>query len=216
MEYEPRKNDHGLPFSPIAACIVPRPIGWLSTLSKNGTANLAPFSFFNGVGYNPPTVVVCPNGPHSEGGEKDTPVNIEETGEFVFNLATYPLREQMNLSAGQVARDVDEFDAARLTKAPSRLVQPWRVAESPIHFECRHIQTVLLPSWTEYSLRAIFGEIVMVHIDDGLIVDGRVSMERLQPLARLGYRDYARLGEIFEMPLPEFDRLLTPAQPHST
>lgn len=213
MRYEPRNNDHGLPHNPFAACIVPRPIGWVSTVSAAGVPNVAPFSFFNGVGYAPPTVVVCPNGPHADGGEKDTPVNIAATGEFVVNVATFPLREKVNLTGAQLGRGEDEFGHAGLTAIPSALVRPPRVAESPIHLECRHIQTVELPSWTAHPLRAVFGEVVMVHIDDALIVDGRISMERLQPLMRLGYQDYATLGRIFEMPLPEFGRLLRPATP---
>jgi len=216
MEYTPAKDDHGLPFSPLSACLVPRPIGWISTLSAAGVPNLAPFSFFNGVGYNPPTVMVCPNGPHGEGGEKDTPTNIAATGEFVVNIATVPLREKLNITGMPHPRAVDEFEAAGLTRQAASVVRPWRVAESPIHLECRHLTTVLLPSWTPHPLRAVFGEVIHVHIADRLIVDGRVSMERLQPLARLGYQEYCTLGEIFEMPLPEFDRLLTPAAPDRT
>ncbi len=213
MDYTPAKDDHGLPFSPFSACLVPRPIGWISTLSADGVPNLAPFSFFNGVGYAPPTVVVCPNGPHAEGGEKDTPVNIAATGEFVVNIATLALREKVNVTGMAHPRAADEFAAAGLGRAPAAAVRPWRVAESPIHLECRHLSTVLLPSWTAHPLRAIFGEVVHVHIADEMIVDGRVSMERLQPLARLGYQDYCTVAGIFEMPLPEFDRLLTPAMP---
>ena len=213
MEYTPARDDHGLPFSPFSACLVPRPIGWISTLSADGVPNLAPFSFFNGVDYAPPTVVVCPNGPHAEGGEKDTPVNIAATGEFVVNVATLDLAEKLNVTGMAHPRQVDEFAAAGLTATPSAVIRPPRVAESPIHLECRHLTTVLLPSWTAHPLRAVFGEVVRVHIDDGLIVDGRVSMEKLRPLARLGYQDYCGLGEVFEMPLPEFDRLLRPEMP---
>lgn len=212
MDYEPAKGDHGLPFSPFSACVVPRPIGWVSTVSADGIPNLAPFSFFNGVGHAPPTVVFCPNGPHAEGGEKDTAVNIAATGEFVVNIATWPLREKMNLSAQTLPRAADEFAHAGLTAAPSRMVAPPRVAESPIHLECRHIRTVELPSWTDHTLRAVFGEVVLIHIDDGVIRDGRVDMGLLQPIARLGYQDYATMGEIFAMPLPEFGRLLDPAR----
>lgn len=208
MDYSTSRNDHGLPFSPFSACIVPRPIGWISTVSTDGVANLAPFSFFNGVGYNPPTVVVCPNGPHAEGGEKDTPVNIAATGEFVVNIATYALRDRLNVTAQSHARAVDEFETAGLTKAPSKVVRAPRVAESPINLECRLIQEVLLPSTTDHPLRAIFGEVVHVHIADEIIVDGKVSIERLDPLARLGYQEYCRIGERFTMPLPEFQRLL--------
>jgi len=209
--YEPRRNNHGLPFNPFSACLVPRPIGWTSTVNKAGQVNLAPFSFFNGVGYTPPTVVLCPNGPHSAGGQKDTVVNIEETGEFVINMATYPLRKAVNTSGTSFPREVNEFDRAKVTQAPSTLVRPPRVAESPINLECRHLQTVRLPSYDPaYPLHAIFGEVVGVHIADRCIVDGRVDIGRTEPIGRLGYMDYVRVTETFEMVLKEMEVLTMP------
>ena len=211
MFYEPRKDDHGLPFNPFSACIVPRPIGWTSTINTAGDVNLAPFSFFNGVGYNPPTIVLCPNGPHSEGGQKDTVVNIRETSEFVINLATWPLRGAVNTTGTSFPRDVNEFERARLASVPSHLVRPPRVAKSPINLECRHLQTVELPSYDpDYPLHAIFGEVVGVHIADDCIVDGRVSFERTEPIGRLGYMDYVRVTETFEMVLKEMEVLTKP------
>lgn len=211
MFYEPRKNDHGLPFNPFSACIVPRPIGWTSTINSAGDVNLAPFSFFNGVGYNPPTIVLCPNGPHSEGGQKDTVVNIRETGEFVINLATWPLREAVNTTGTSFPRDVNEFERAQLASAPSSLVRPPRVAASPINLECKHLQTVELPSYeADYPLHAIFGEVVGVHIADECIVDGRVDFGRTEPIGRLGYMDYVRVTDTFEMILKEMEVLTKP------
>ena len=211
MFYEPRKTDHGLPFNPFSTCIVPRPIGWTSTINSAGDVNLAPFSFFNGVGYNPPTIVLCPNGPHSEGGQKDTVVNIHETGEFVISLATWPLREAVNTTGTSSPRKVNEFEHAQLASAPSTLVPPPRVAASPINLECRHLQTVELPSYdADYPLHAIFGEVVGVHIADDCIVDGRVDFGRTEPIGRLGYMDYVRVTDTFEMILKEMEVLTKP------
>lgn len=214
MFYEPRKDNHGLPFNPLSACIVPRPIGWISTISAGGVPNLAPFSFFNGVGYTPPTVVFCPNGPHSEGGQKDTVLNVEATDEFVVNIATSKLRERLNISGMSFPRAVSELEEAGLATVPSTLVRPPRVAESPIHLECRHIQTVRLPSYDpDYPLHAIFGEVVGVHIDDEVIRDGRVDVMRVQPLGRLGYMDYLVVDNIFEMRNPELNNVVSPKVP---
>ena len=211
MFYQPRHNDHGLPFNPFSACLLPRPIGWTSTISESGVVNLAPFSFFNGVGYTPPTIVLCPNGPHSEGGQKDTVVNIEATGEFVINMATWSLRDAVNTSGTSFPRAVNEFEEAGVTPVSARLVRPPMVEESPVKLECRHLKTVRLPSYDQdYPLHAIFGEVVGVHIKDDCIVDGRVNFARLDPIGRLGYMDYVRVDNTFEMILKEMDVLTRP------
>ena len=127
MFYEP-KDGHGLPHNPINACVVPRPIGWITTVSTEGHVNLAPFSFFNLLQYVPVRVMFSVNGPHKDGGIKDSPTNAEETGEFVYNMATYDMREQVNKSAAHVGRDVDEMELVGLEKLPSRMVKPPRVA----------------------------------------------------------------------------------------
>src|SRR3954463_6656242 len=111
MFYEPPKDDHGLPLNPFSACIVPRPIGWVSTVDKDGRPTLAPFSFFNGVGYTPPTVMFCPNGRDLDGGLSHSLLNVEETGEFVVNIATFELRHSMNLTSRQLKRGENEFKA---------------------------------------------------------------------------------------------------------
>ena len=165
MFYRPENNDHGLPFSPFKSCAVPRVIGWLSTLSPDGVANLAPYSQFTNLTFDPPYVLVAIN-QTIEQQRKDTTVNIEQTGEFVYNMVTYDLREKMNITAAAFPPDVDEFERAGLTKAPSVVVKPWRIAESPIQMECVYVQTIRLPGeglverrisssarWWEYTSR---------------------------------------------------------------
>jgi len=138
MFFEP-KNGHGLPHSPLKSCIVPRPIGWISTISGDGVVNLAPFSFFNGCGEEPFQVMYAPTGRHADGGRKDSLVNVEATGEFVANMATWELREAMNETARHVSRDINEMEMVGLEMEPSVLVAPPRVKASPIHLECSYI-----------------------------------------------------------------------------
>ena len=145
MFYE-TKNHHGLKHNPFKSLIVPRPIGWVSTMDREGVVNLAPYSFFNGVCSDPPTVMFASEGSHVDGAFKDSATNVGETGEFVCNIATWELRDAMNATSAHVPRSVNEFELAKLTPAPARLVTPPRVAESPVHLECTHLQTVELPS----------------------------------------------------------------------
>lgn len=203
MFYRTDVNDHGLPHDPFKACVVPRPIGWISTLSPAGVHNLAPYSFFNGVATAPPMVMFASNGrqPH---GAKDSLANVEETGEFVANLATWDLRDAMNRSSAPLGPDVDEFAFAGLEALPATLVRPVRVAGAPVHLECVHHQTVDLPSNDPGGRNAIvIGQVVGVHIDDGLISDGILDLSRVQPLARLGYFDYTVVNEMFSMSRPK-------------
>ncbi|NNC65662.1 MAG: flavin reductase family protein [Gammaproteobacteria bacterium] len=202
MFYEP-KDPHGLPHNPLYACVVPRPIGWISSLSADGHVNLAPFSFFNAVSMAPPMVMFCNNGSHVSGGIKDSGSNAESLGEFVFNMATWDLREQMNLSAAALARDADEFDFAGLTKAESNIVKPPRVAESPVAFECRTWKVISLPPMSDGAENTmVIGEVVGVYIADEALTDGLVDIERIKPIARLGYTDYAVVDEVFSMTRP--------------
>jgi len=203
MFYETARRDHGLPFDPFKALIVPRPIGWISSISADGIVNLAPFSFFNAVCHPPPVVMFCANSDAAARPLKDSRMNVEATGEFVVNLATWDLREQMNASSAPVPADVDEFEVAGLTKAPSRLVRPPRVAESPAHLECRYLKTVELPrARPELSNAIVLGEVVGVHISDVLLNEGRVDAARLKPIARLGYDEYAVVERVFRMGRP--------------
>jgi flavin reductase (DIM6/NTAB) family NADH-FMN oxidoreductase RutF len=202
MFYE-TKDHHGLKHNPFKSLAVPRPIGWVSSLDSEGVVNLAPYSFFNAVASEPPIVMFSSNGAHTEGKYKDSAKNVAETGEFVCNLATWDLREQMNATSAQVARSVDEFELAGLTPVASRLVRPPRVAESPAHFECVHIQTVELPTEDETRPNlAIFGRVVGIHIDESIISDGMIDMNVFKPIARLGYFDYTVVDNVFAMPRP--------------
>ena len=203
MFYETSDNDHGLPYDPFKSCIVPRPIGWISTIDGNGVINLAPYSFFNGVSGDPPMVMFASNGrqPH---GSKDTVTNCEETGEFVVNLATWSLRENMNQTSAAVPPDVNEMELAELAMASSDLVNPPRVKDTPIHMECQHFQTIDLPCHKQDHRNAIvIGRVLGIHIDDSLLVDGKVDLSRCRPIARLGYMEYSRVDYIFTMERPK-------------
>jgi flavin reductase (DIM6/NTAB) family NADH-FMN oxidoreductase RutF len=202
MFYEPR-DGHGLPHNPFNAIVVPRPIGWITTVGTDGEVNLAPFSFFNAVAYVPPQVMFATTGPHTEGGHKDSMRNALATGEFVVNLATWELRDAVNLTSTPAPPGVDELALAGLTVAPSRLVRPPRVAESPVHLECRVTTHVDLPTPDpDDPNTVVFGEVVAIHIADGALVDGLVDVARLDPIARLGYRAYTRVTDSFEMRRP--------------
>ncbi|MBZ5601732.1 MAG: flavin reductase family protein [Acidobacteriia bacterium] len=201
MYYETDKNDHGLPYNPLKACVVPRPIGWITTISEAGVVNLAPFSFFNVLSYDPPFVLFSAGSHEADGGRKDTVVNVEATGEFVYNMATWAQREPMNHSAQIVGRGIDEMAAAGLEGLPSRLVRPPRVKGSPVHFECRLHQIVKLPGHKKSSEHhVIIGRVDAVHIDDAaLTADGRVDVLKIRPIARLGYKDYTSIESVFQM-----------------
>jgi flavin reductase (DIM6/NTAB) family NADH-FMN oxidoreductase RutF len=194
---------HGLRHNPFKSLVVPRPIGWITSLDAAGRVNLAPFSFFNAVAEAPPIVVIGCNGAHAEGGMKDTVANIEATREFVCNIVTWELREAMNRTSASAPHGVSEMELAGLAPAPSRLVKPPRVAAAPAHLECVHLQTVRLPS-TDPSQpnHTIFGRVVGVHIDETIIEDGMIDMTRFRPIARLGYFDYTVVREIFAMKRP--------------
>ncbi len=209
MFYEPKgPKSHGLPHDPFRSLVVPRPIGWISTLSAAGKVNLAPYSFFNGVSYAPPMVVFAPNGPHREGGAKDTLANVRETGEFVVNIATWELREEMNLCSGDWAREVDEMAEAGLAAAPSKLVRPPRVRDAPVHFECRLERIVELPCDNPKAPNnLVVGLVKGIHISDSILTEGMVDMTKFRPIARLGYFDYAVVTPetVFTMPRPGLD-----------
>ena len=193
MFYDPRLG-HGLPHDPFKAIVAPRPIGWISTLDADGRPNLAPYSFFNAVHSRPPMVMFT-----SES-MKHSAANAIATGEFVFNLATHPLFDAMNISSGALAAGVSEFDAAGLATAPSRNVRAPRVAASPAALECRVAQSFQLKDAAGETQQGwmIIGEVVGVHIDEAYLRDGRFDTAKAQPLARCGYRDYAAVTEMFE------------------
>ncbi len=199
MFYDPRSEPHGLAHNPWTSLVVPRPIGWISSLSDQGVANLAPYSFFNAVAGIPPFVMF------SSAGRKDSQTNIEATGEFVVNMATADLKDALNTSSAAVDQAVDEFELAGLEKAPCRNVAVPRVAASPVALECILNRVVPLTARDGTTVRSevIFGEVVGIYISDDVIVDGMLDMARIRPLARLGYMDYAITDEVFAMMRPE-------------
>lgn len=186
MFYEPPKNNHGLPHNPFKALVAPRPIGWITAMSRNGEINLSPYSFFNAVSDGPDMVAF------SSAGHKDALAFAEETGEFVCNLATFELRDQMNATSSPLPRGENEMAFAGLTPAPSRLVKPPRVAEAAAALECKWLKTVALDpidgSPARYHLA--IGQVVGIHIEDRFIVNGLVDTAAMQPIARAGYHDY--------------------------
>jgi len=196
MDYDPRSEPHKLAHDPTTCLVVPRPIGWITTISPAGVVNLAPYSFFNMIASHPPFVMFstkAPKPPHN---------HAQSGGEFVFNLATYDLRTEMNISGGDYPEDVSEPELAKLVMAPSRKVKPPRVARSPIALECVHTQTVNLVSSNgkTHGYEMVIGEVVNVHIEDAMIVDGVVDMARIRAIGRLGYRgDYTVVDNIFFM-----------------
>ncbi len=193
---------HGLPHDPFKSCVVPRPIVWISTIGADDAVNLAPYSFFNAVATEPPMVMFSSNGKQAHG-TKDSVANAEATGEFVCNMATWDLREEMNLSCAALGPEVDEFAFAGLETAPSELVAPPRVKAAPIHMECIYHQTIELPS-RDPSVRnaMVLGRVVGIHISDDVLTDGLVDASKFRPIARLGYMDYARVDEVFAMRRP--------------
>jgi flavin reductase (DIM6/NTAB) family NADH-FMN oxidoreductase RutF len=186
MFYEPSKRNHGLPHDPFKAIVTPRPIGWITAMSARGEINLAPYSYFNAVSSDPPMVMFA-----SEG-RKDSVAFIEETREFVCNLATFDLRHQMNTTSGPYPRGVDEMKEAGLDAAPSVLVKPPRVKASPCALECKWLQTVRLDDVDGQPTQRyiVFGQVVGIHIDERFIVDGLLDTAAMMPIARAGYHDY--------------------------
>lgn len=186
MFYEPHKRNHGLSHDPFKAIVAPRPIGWISSMSAKGEVNLAPYSFFNGVSSVPPIIMF------SSEGRKDSLTFIEETREFVCNLATWELRQQMNTTSGPFPRGIDEMKEAGLEPAPSILVKPPRVKASPCAMECQLLQTVRLNDihGEPTEQHVVFGQVVGVHIDERFIRDGLLDTAAMRPIARAGYGDY--------------------------
>lgn len=183
----------------LISVVVPRPIGWASTIGADGSLNLAPFSFFNAVGGNPPTVLISVG--QRRGNPKDTLRNVQETGEFVINLVDEELAMAMNETSGEWAYEVNEFERAGVTPAAAIDVKPPRVAEAPIALECRVTQIVPVNE-TTYTL--ILGRVLRFHIRSGMLrPNGLVDAQLLKPVARLGGDEYATLGRVFEMKRPQ-------------
>ncbi|MEM7178268.1 MAG: flavin reductase family protein [Pseudomonadota bacterium] len=205
MFYRP-KDGHGLPHDPFKAIVVPRPIGWVSTVSAAGHVNLAPYSFFNGCGDRPPLVMFSQTGrKHSEEAIKDTIANVRETAEFACNIVSHSLAEHMNISTGVYAPHEDEFEHAGLTKAPGREIDVPHVAEAPAVLECKVVRVLddLPSNDPAHPNIMVIGEVVGVHIEDTHLVDGLLDPTRFHPVARMGYLDYTTVTESWKMLRPK-------------
>ena len=198
MFYETTKNNHGLPRDPFKAIVAPRPIGWITSMSRKGEINLAPYSFFNAVSDHPPIVLFSSEGP------KDSLIFVEESKEFVCSLATFDLRDQMVETSREFPRGVNEMIEAGLEPAPSRLVRPPRVAASPCALECRLLEVIALKDLEGRSVArtVVLGQVVGIYIDDRFIRNGRLDTAAMQPIARCGYSDYAVVEKVFAMAFP--------------
>ena len=197
--FEPQQRDRTLfPHDPFKALVVPRPIGWIATVSAKGELNLAPYSYFNAFSSAPPIV-----GFSSEG-DKDSSVFAMETREFVWSMATWALRDEMNATAASLPRGESEFAHARLETAPSKLVKPPRVAASPASFECRVTEMVKLKDvdGRDSGRRLVLGRVVGIHIDERFVQSGRVDSAAMRPIARGGYDEYSVVERVFSMPRP--------------
>ena len=199
MFYEHDKRDYSkLRHDPFKAIVAPRPIGWITSISAKGEINLAPYSYFNGVSSKPNLLMFA-----SEG-RKDSVANIEETREFVCNLATYDLREVMNATSAPLPHGINEMIRAGLEPAPSRLVKPPRVKASPCALECKLIKIVAMETadGKPVDCHVVFGQVVGVYIDDRFIVDGLLNTAAMKPIARCGYDQYSVVESVFSMTRP--------------
>ena len=200
MFYEPKNNDHGLPHNPFKAIVSPRPIAWVSTLNPDGVANLAPYSFFNGVQDAPPMLMFSVAGAKMGSDEpKDSLSNIRSSGEFCVNIVSDALKDAMNITSQHFAHGVDEFEKAGLEKAAPRVIKAPFVAASPVAMECTLHSIIELPGGGQMVL----GQVVGVHIKDEHMKDGLLDVTSYVPLARLGYMDYTKVETVFALKRPE-------------
>ena len=187
----------------LTGVVVPRPIAFVSTISTGGIVNLAPYSFFNAVAYDPPTIVFS-SSLRAPSKEKDTLANIEATGEFVVNIVVDDIAEAMNRTAAEYPADVSEFEIAGLTPAPSDKVKAPRVAESPVNMECRLVQVVNIGD-RDHGHGLVIGEIVRMHVRDDIINGHRIDHQKLKPTGRLAGSMYCYTADTYEMVRPVFD-----------
>lgn len=204
MEYDPGREACPLPFSPFKSCTVPRPIGWLSSVSLQGVANLAPYSQWQNLTFDPPMVMFAANR-YPDGRVKDTVTNARSTGWFVWNMATWDLRDAVNLSAMALPAEEDEFVHAGVSKGESVHCAAPRVIEAPAHFECRYLSTHTLEGDSPVgTVDVVFARVERIHVADEYVDgDGKLDIANLRPIARMGYYDYTVVRDVFEMRIPD-------------
>lgn len=201
MQIDPNTTSQKNIYKILTGTVIPRPIGWISSISEDGKPNLAPFSFFNAVGEDPPHIMFSTV--RTNNTNKDTLNNVLATKQFVVNLATEELTEVMNATSAPLPSDENEFEYAGLTPAPSMLVKPPRVKESPVNFECELVHHYSLEGHKNGGATIMIGRIVMFHIDDTILIDDyKINMETYKPVARLAGSNYAGLGKVFSIKRP--------------
>lgn len=200
MFYRP-EDGHGLPHNPFNAIVTPRPIGWISTRDNEGRDNLAPYSFFNAVAYVPPQVMFASTGTKTDrNGTKDSVATIRETGVFCVNIVSAALQDAMNATSATLPAGTDEFAHAGLDKSECNSINAARVTSAPASLECKMTQIITLEGESNFL---VLGEVTGVHMDNACLKDGRFDVTSFQPLARLGYRDYSIVQDLFELGRPD-------------
>ena len=202
MFYEPKKG-HPFKIDPFKALVFPRPIGWISSVSKKGIPNLAPYSYFNAVADEPPQVMFCSNGDSAYGGYKDSLANILSTKEFVVNFATANTRDAMNISSSNYEPNEDEFVAAKLKKRKSKLVKPPSVNDSPVNLECKLLKTLKLKTNTKKISTMVIGEVIGIYINNKFIKNGRIDSVSMRYISRMGYSEYSTISSKFNLNRPK-------------
>ena len=198
MQFDTQNTDESVLYKLLTGTIIPRPIGWISTVDRNGVNNLAPFSYFNLVSHDPPCVMFSTG--RAKNNNKDTLNNVLQNGQFVVNLATLDIVEQMNATSATVPSEIDEFELANVTPIDSVFIQPKRVKESPIHMECEMIHHYFIDNIDGGGACIVIGKIKMIHIDDSILMENnRINLDVYKPVARLAGSNYSTLGELFSI-----------------
>jgi len=198
MQFDPKELEQSAIYKLLTGSVIPRPIGWISTIDEEGINNLAPFSYFNILGDDPPHVMFSTR--RDNNSNKDTLNNALANKQFVVNMVTENVVEAMNTTASSVASEIDEFQLAKVTPIPSILVKPMRVKESPIHFECEMVHHYFLEDHNQGGACVVIGRIVMMHFDDTVLLDNyKINMENYKPVSRLAGSNYSKIGEVFSI-----------------
>ncbi|TDR25683.1 flavin reductase family protein [Flavobacterium cheniae] len=198
MQFDITNTESSALYKLLTGTVIPRPIGWISTIDANGINNLAPFSFFNVVSEDPPHVMFSTVRTGNK--NKDTLNNILDNKQFVVNLVTEDIVEQMNTTSQSVASDIDEFELANVTPMNSVYIQPKRVKESLVHFECEMVHHYFIEKHQNGGACIIIGKIITMHIDDSILMENhRINLDKYKPVARLAGSNYSKLGEIFSI-----------------
>ena len=198
MQFDPKNLEQSAVYKLLTGSVIPRPIGWISTIDEEGINNLAPFSYFNILGDDPPHVMFSTR--RDNNSNKDTLNNVLANKQFVVNMVTENVVDAMNTTAANVSSDIDEFELANVTPISSKLIKPMRVKESPIHFECEMVHHYFLENHNQGGACIIIGRIVMMHFDDTVLLDDyKINMENYKPVARLAGSSYSKIGEVFSI-----------------